>query len=54
MLDLLKEKERLLIQLSQVAEEMGYTHPRTIAKSQELDVVINQLMLGDVEMEKAG
>lgn len=54
MLDLLKQKERLLIQLSHYADTLGYTHPRTVAKSQELDVVVNKIVLGDKLMKKAG
>jgi len=53
MLDLLKQKERLLVQLSHYADTLGYTHPNTVAKSQELDVVINKLILGDIQIKKA-
>jgi hypothetical protein len=54
MLDLLKQKEKLLNQLSQFADTLGYTHPHTVAKSQELDVIVNKITFGDQLMKKAG
>lgn len=53
MIDLLKQKERLLIQLAHCADTFGYTHPCTVAKSQELDVIINKMMLSDSQIKKA-
>jgi len=44
MTHLYKQKEQLLQQLKQRAERLGLTHPQTVKKSQELDVVINQIM----------
>jgi len=40
--------------MAHYADHFGYTHPLTIAKSQELDVVINKIVLGDQLMQKAG
>lgn len=44
MLDLLKQKEILLTQLSYYADTLGYTHPQTVATSQELDLIVNETM----------
>ena len=54
MLDLLIQKDILLLQLLHYADTFGYTHPTTVAKSQELDVVVNKIVLDDEQMEKAG
>ena len=54
MLDLLKQKENLLMQLSHYAQTLGFTHPKTVSKSQELDQIVNQIVLGDAFIQKAG
>ena len=52
MLDLLKQKDTLLTQLHYYANTLGLTHPRTVKKSQELDVIINKIVFQDIEMQK--
>jgi len=52
MLDLLKQKDTLLAQLHHYADTFGLSHPHTVRKSQELDVVINQIVFQDIQMEK--
>ncbi|MCL1989731.1 MAG: aspartyl-phosphate phosphatase Spo0E family protein [Defluviitaleaceae bacterium] len=52
MLDLLQQKDILLSQLHHYAETLGLSHPHTVKKSQELDVIINQMVFQDLHMEK--
>lgn len=52
MKDLLKEKDTLLMQLHYYANTLGLTHPRTVKKSQELDVIINKIVFQDIEISK--
>ena len=52
MLDLLKQKNILLTQLHHCANNFGLTHPRTVKKSQELDVIVNKIVFQDIEMQK--
>jgi len=52
MLDLLKQKNILLTQLSYYANSFGLAHPRTVKKSQELDVVVNKIVFQGIEMQK--
>lgn len=52
MIDLLKQKDTLLKQLDQYATAFGLCHPRTVRKSQELDVVINKLVFMDIDLQK--
>lgn len=52
MLDLLKQKDTLLAQLHHYVNTFGLTHPHTIKKSQELDVVVNKIVFQDIDMQK--
>ena len=52
MLDLLKQKDALLAQLHHYANTFGLSHPHTVRKSQDLDVVINKLVFQDIKMQK--
>jgi len=55
MLNLLKQKDILLSQLHHYADTFGLSHPYTVQKSQELDVIINQIVFfQDIKIEKAG
>jgi len=51
-LDLLKQKDTLLAQLHHYANTFGLSHPYTVKKSQELDVVINQIVFQDIQTKK--
>ena len=50
MLDLLRKKDTLLAQLHHYADIFGLSHPYTVQKSQELDVVINQIVFQDIQI----
>ena len=52
MLDLLRQKDTLLNQLHQYANIFGLSHPRTVSKSQELDVIVNKIVFHDINMQK--
>ena len=52
MLDLLKQKDTLLSQLHRYANTFGLTHPYTVKKSQELDVIVNKITFQNIEMQK--
>jgi len=52
MLDLLEQKNILLTQLNYYANSFGLTHPRTVKKSQELDVVVNKIVFQGIEIQK--
>ena len=52
MLELLIQKDTLLTQLHYYANTLGLTHPNTIKKSQELDVIVNKIVFEDIEMQK--
>jgi len=52
MLDLLKQKDTLLSQLQQYANTFGLSHPYTVKKSQELDVIINRIVFQSVQSQK--
>ena len=44
-----RQKDLLLNQLKMSANTLGLTHPETVKKSQELDVIINQIMEIDTQ-----
>ena len=50
MLDLLKQKDSLLAQLHHYADTLGLSHPYTVKKSQELDVVVNKIVFQDSQI----
>lgn len=52
MLDLLEKKDILLTQLHHYVNTLGLTHPYTVKKSQELDVIINEIVFQDIEIQK--
>jgi len=52
MQNLLVQKDALLVQLHHYVNTFGLSHPLTVKKSQELDVIINQLVFQDIEMQK--
>ena len=52
MLDLMKRKDALLTELHQCADFFGLAHPRTVAKSQELDVIVNKIVFFDINQQK--
>ena len=52
MLELLIQKDTLLTQLHHYANTFGLTHPDTVQKSQELDVVVNKIVFQDIEIPK--
>jgi len=52
MLDLLKQKNILLTQLHYYVNKFGLTHPRTVKKSQELDVIVNKIVFQDNKTKK--
>jgi len=52
MLDLLKQKSILLTQLDYYANSFGLTHPHTVKKSQELDIVVNKIVFQDIKMQE--
>jgi len=52
MLELLVQKDTLLTQLHYYAKTFGLTHPNTVSKSQELDVIVNKIVFRDIETQK--
>lgn len=52
MLDLMKRKDTLLMELHQYADSYGLAHPKTVAKSQELDVIINKIIFFDLNQQR--
>lgn len=52
MQNLLKQKDTLLTQLHYYVTTLGLAHPRTVKKSQELDVIINKIVFQDIEIPK--
>jgi len=52
MTDLLKQKDILLAQLHHYVDTFGLSHPHTVRKSQELDVIINKIVFEDIELQK--
>ena len=52
MLELLIQKDTLLTQLHYYANTFGLTHPNTVQKSQELDVVVNKIVFQDIDIPK--
>ena len=50
MLDLVKQKDTLLGQLSHYADTLGLTHPKTVKKSQELDVIVNKIVFHGINL----
>jgi hypothetical protein len=48
----MKRKDTLLTELHQYADAFGLAHPRTVAKSQELDVIVNKIVFFDINQQK--
>jgi len=48
MLELVKEKDTLLTQLHDCVDTFGLAHPKTVAKSQELDVIVTKIVFADL------
>ena len=52
MLDLVRRKDTLLTELHQCVDTFGLAHPKTVRKSQELDVIVNEIVFFDLNQQR--